>query len=342
MRILSFDLGDFNADSAWKLLDEDTGETDYGTVTTTTGALDELLRRFAPTVVLCEACTMAPLLHDVTQAAIAGCQFHAANTNADAWRWTNTKVKTDAKDCDRLIRLFRVGELQTVLVPEQRDRTFRRQIMHRGKLIERRTAAYNAIRAACKRHQVALGTGDAAWSQDGLRLLDQLVAPVMGREAALTMDDSQTWLLEIAHQLALVRLLIAFEIIDVVLVAALVAAVMLAFIGDPRRFANGKRLAAYAGLVPRVYQSGKSERMGHITKAGNVRLRALLINAAWMAVRYNPWAKALFERMTGGSRHRTRRKIAIVAVARRMLIRCWAMLRDGTVWKQEDRKTAAA
>lgn len=351
MRILSFDLGDFNAESAWTMLDDYTGETSAGTVVTAPSALDALLREIAPDVVLCEACTMAALLRDVVQAALDRCDFRAANTNADAWRWTNTKTKTDAKDSERLIRLFRVGELATVLVPEQRDRIFRRSIMHRGKLVERRTAAYNAIRAACKQHQVALAKGDAAWSKDGLAVLAELVKPIAGREGALTMDDAQTWLLEVAHLLEQVRLLSD----QIAQVEALIerelarrpearrlkttpgigpqrAAVILAFLGDPHRFPSGKHLASYVGLVPRVYQSGQTERMGHITKAGNVRLRALLINAAWMAVRYNPWARALFERLTGGSRQRSRRKIAIVAVARRLLIRCWAMLRDGTVW----------
>ncbi len=351
MRILSFDLGDFNAESAWRCLDDSNGETVAGTVVTATAPLDELVRRFSPDIVLCEACSMAPLLRDVVDAAVDGCDFRAANTNADAWRWTNTKTKTDAKDCERLLRLFRVGELETVLVPEQRDRTFRRTIMHRGKLVERRASAYNAIRAACKRHQVALATGEAAWSQEGLALLEAMVEPVVSSDDVPSMDDAQTWLLEVAHLVAQIRLLSAqIEQVEAIIARELVrrpeakivqsapgigpqlAAVMLAFIGDPRRFANGKRLASYAGLVPRVYQSGQTERMGHITKAGNVRLRKLLINAAWIAVRYNPWAKATFERLTGGSRNRSRRKIAIVAVARRLLIRCWAMMRDSATW----------
>lgn len=352
MRILSFDLGDFNAESAWRLLDEHTGEIASGTVLTVADQLEELVRRIAPTVVLCEACTMTAMLRDVVQDVDPDCAFHAANTNADAWRWTNTRTKTDAKDCERLIRLFRVGELATVFIPDRHDRTFRRMIMHRGKLVERRAAAYNGIRAACKRHQVLLPKGDAAWSQAGLTRLDELVEPVLGPGARIAFDDSQTWLLEISHLLAEIRLLNQqLAQVEALIAAELerrpesrilqsapgigpqLAAVMLAFIGDPRRFANAKRVASYAGLVPRVYQSGQTERMGHITKAGNVRLRKLLINAAWIAVRFNPWAKALFERLTGGSRHRSRRKIAIVAVARRLLIRCWAMMRDGAVWR---------
>jgi len=360
MRILSFDLGDFNALSAWRYVDDCHSDITTGTVMTDVGPLTDLLDKIRPEVVLCEACSMTALLQDVTRATLDTCTFLAANTNADAWRWTNTKTKTDAKDCERLIRLYRVGELSTVHIPEQRDRTFRRQIMHRGKLVERRVAAYNGIRAACKRHQVALDKGEAAWSAKGLAVLDALVAPVTDSTAVLTMDHAQTWLLEVAHLLAQVHLLNA-QIIQVETlierelarrpetrllktapgIGSQSAAVILAFVGDPRRFGNGKRLAAYAGLVPRIYQSGKTERMGSITKAGNIRLRKLLVNAAWMAVRFNPWAKALFERLTGGSRHRSRRKIAIVAVARRMLIRAWAMLRDHTPWNASAGITAA-
>ena len=360
MRILSFDLGDFNAPSAWRYEDDCHTTIKTGTVTTAAGPLADLLGTLRPQIVLCEACSMTPLLQDVTLATLEGCQFLAANTNADAWRWTNTKTKTDAKDCERLIRLYRVNELSTVYIPNQHGRAFRRQIMHRGKLVERRAAAYNGIRAACKRHQVPLAKGEAAWSEKGLAHLDALVAPVLNRTTALTLADASVWLIEVAHLLAQIRLLNAqLAQVEALIERELtsrpqarllksvpgigpqIAAVILAFVADPHRFKNGKCLASYAGLVPRVYQSGKTERMGSITKAGNVRLRKLLINAAWMAVRFNPWAKAVFERVTGGSRNRSRRKIAIVAVARRMLIRAWAMLRDNTTWNATIGVTAA-
>lgn len=360
MRILSFDLGDFNADSAWKLLDTDSGETASGVVTTAVAPLDALLRRLAPTVVLCEACMMTHVLRDVVDATLEACDFHAANTNADAWRWTNTKTKTDALDCDRLIRLFMVGELATVLVPEARDRAFRRAIMHRGKLVDRRVAAYNGIRSACKRHQVVLASGESAWTKKGLETLDRLVKPVLEEGLELSFDDARTWLLEVSHLLAQIRLFSTqIRQVEALLARELkrrpearlvrsapgvgpqVAAIMLAFIGDPRRFANGKKLASYAGLAPRIYQSGKTERMGHITKAGNARLRRILVDAAWIAVRCDPWAQATFQRLTGGSRNKTRRKIAIVALARRLLIRCWAMMRDDTFWKKSSTNCAA-
>jgi transposase len=59
-------------------------------------------------------------------------------------------------------------------------------------------------------------------------------------------------------------------------------------------------------------------------------LRKALVEAAWLMLRYNPWAAKLVARISRGQR--TRRKQALVAVARKLLVRCWAMLRDGRPW----------
>ena len=62
-------------------------------------------------------------------------------------------------------------------------------------------------------------------------------------------------------------------------------------------------------------------------------LRALLVQASWIGVSHNvPWMRALFERVKRGSDKR--KKKAIVAVARHLLVRLWAMLRDGTAWRE--------
>ena len=89
-------------------------------------------------------------------------------------------------------------------------------------------------------------------------------------------------------------------------------------------------MAAYAGLVPRVFQSGSVDRKGRITGAGNRYLRSILIEVSWLGLKTNPWMKEVFDRVCRGSK--ARRKIAIVAVARRVLIWCWAMMRDDRDW----------
>ena len=60
-------------------------------------------------------------------------------------------------------------------------------------------------------------------------------------------------------------------------------------------------------------------------------LRKLLVECAWCMLRYNPWARTVYQRLTGGGV--SRKKPAIVALARKILVRCWAMLRDGVPWR---------
>jgi transposase len=117
------------------------------------------------------------------------------------------------------------------------------------------------------------------------------------------------------------------------------AEIVVAVLGDPRRFHNGKQVASYAGLTPRQYQSGDNDRQGRISRQGNPLLRAMLVEVSWVSLQYNDWARGVYERARRGSP--VRKKIAIVAVARRLLVRCWAMLRDGTTWKPPAAITAA-
>ena len=60
-------------------------------------------------------------------------------------------------------------------------------------------------------------------------------------------------------------------------------------------------------------------------------MRALLVEVAWLMRRYNARLRTIFDQVCRGSK--TRRKIAVVATARRLLVICWAMLRDGTRWR---------
>jgi transposase len=99
-----------------------------------------------------------------------------------------------------------------------------------------------------------------------------------------------------------------------------------------RAFRNRRELGALAGLTPVPYQSGNSERSHGISKAGNRRLRAMMIEVAWMWLRWQPgsrlseWYMARFG--TGSSRQR---RIGIVALARKLLVAVWRFLESGEV-----------
>jgi transposase len=102
---------------------------------------------------------------------------------------------------------------------------------------------------------------------------------------------------------------------------------------DPRRFRNARQVSAYAGLVPKQYQSGQMNRLGRITGQGPGLLRRVLVQVAWgLQRRTETRGHAVFERLCHGQR--TRRKQAVVALARKILCWCWAMLRDGSTWDE--------
>ena len=101
-------------------------------------------------------------------------------------------------------------------------------------------------------------------------------------------------------------------------------------LGDAERFATAKQVGALrrsgAAAVPSGVTVGKDHR------AGRQHCRSYW-SSAWGHLRYNPWACDLYRRLTGGGN--ARKKPAVVALARKLLVRCWAMLRDGVPWRAD-------
>jgi transposase len=96
-------------------------------------------------------------------------------------------------------------------------------------------------------------------------------------------------------------------------------------IGTPERFHCGKQVASYVGLVPTEESSGDRRRLGHISKQGNVLLRFLLVEAAQVTVRSQPeWRSTFFHLAM-----RRGRKIAKVAMARKLAVHLYWMWRQG-------------
>ncbi len=99
-----------------------------------------------------------------------------------------------------------------------------------------------------------------------------------------------------------------------------------------RAIANRRQLASLAGLVPAPFNSGTMVREQGVSKAGNRRVRALMIQLAWLWLRYQPDSKhsRWFQARFGGGSKRQRR-IGIVALARRLLVELWRLLETGVV-----------
>lgn len=106
------------------------------------------------------------------------------------------------------------------------------------------------------------------------------------------------------------------------------AALLVAYIGDIRRFSSPEKLVAYVGLDCRVHQSGTSiNGRGYISKRGNHRLRRALFNAAFIARQHNPALKAYFDKKTAEGKHYLS---ALIAVERKLIHLIFAVWSRGT------------
>jgi transposase len=195
---------------------------------------------------------------------------------------------------------------------------------------------------------LAMPRGAHAWSETGLAQLEALARPLpkCGPEEFWRGLLHQT-LIEYRHVCILLiemeKTLDGLNRSDaqVILLQTIpgvgprTAEAVAAHLDNAKRFTTSGQVSAYAGLVPKQYQSGELDRRGRITRRGPALLRKLLVECAWCLLRYNAWARTVWLRLTHGGK--VRRKQAIVALGRKLLVRCWAMLRDGLPWRDDPR-----
>jgi transposase len=113
-------------------------------------------------------------------------------------------------------------------------------------------------------------------------------------------------------------------------VGSLTALAFVLIIGRADRFQCGKQIASYLGLVPLEKSSGNQRRLGHITKQGNALLRFLLVEAAQVTVRSLPEWRSKYFHLT----MRRGRKIAKVAMARKLAVQMYWMMRKAWDYEQ--------
>jgi transposase len=344
MRILSLDLSKFKTVACD--YEAETGRHQFATVLTTPKGLHDLIVDREPDRVVIEVCSIAGWVCDLVRS--LGIEMQVASTNDERWQWRKVKTKNDRRDGLKLAQLSARNELDLVHVPQSEMRQWRALIAYRQHLVQRRTKIKNHIRELLLREGQLLPRHRSAWTQDGLAALEAMVKPL--RE--VSMDE--LWRGELEVELAQFKAVQA-QMTEVVAkldalgaahhnvrllqtasgVGPRLAEAVVTMFDDPRRFRRGASVSAYIGMVPKQWDSGETERLGKITRHGNRLVRSLLVEVAWCALRHNPWARETYQRISGGKK--SRKKIAIVAVGRKLLVRCWAMLRDQTPWHWEGR-----
>ena len=237
------------------------------------------------------------------------------------------KQKTDRQDAQLILRLMMKDDFPQIWVPSWENRDLRQLLWHRHRMVQARTRIMNQLQA------VALNEGlrskKRLWREAGR---EQLEAIRLAPWASQRRRDLLELLDRLNPTIAKLTQAIEEEVEKCPAarrlqthpgVGPLTALAFVLIIGKADRFQCGKQIASYLGLVPLEKSSGNQRRLGHITKQGNSLLRFLLVEAAQVTARSLPEWRSKYVHLT----MRRGRKIAKVAMARRLAVRLYWMMR---------------
>jgi transposase len=251
------------------------------------------------------------------------------------------QIKNDKNDAHNIFQALRAhllagNDLPAVWVPDPELRDDRLVVRRRLDLANKLTAAKTQVQCLLKQNSVRKPREiNSTWTQAHRGWLQAItVSKSVGFGARTALAS---YLREIGHLEEEIKVIDkhiqalaetqrwaepARALDEIPGVGMLTAMVVLTEIGDFARFANRRRIAAYIGVVPSCHESGNAaDRKGHITHRGPARVRGVLCQAVWSAVRTDPATKARYEAIV--KRNPKKKKIATVALMRLVIIRMW-------------------
>ena len=243
------------------------------------------------------------------------------------------KQKTDRQDAQLILKLMLKDDFPRIWVPSWENRDLRQLLWHRHRMVQARSRIMNQLQA------VALNEGlrckKRLWRSKRPQLESFPLAPWANRrrhDLLELLDRLNPTIAELSQAVEreVEKCPEAQRLATHPGVGSLTAMGFVLIIGKAERFQCGKQVASYLGLVPLEDSSGNQRRLGHITKQGSSMLRFLLVEAAQVTVRSLPqWRSQYFHLMM-----RRGRKIAKIAMARRLAICLYWMLRQGWDYQQ--------
>jgi len=244
------------------------------------------------------------------------------------------KKKTDREDARHILKLMLKDDFPKIWVPSWDNRDLRQLLWHRHRMVQMRTRIMNQLQA------VALNEGlrckKRLWREKGRQQLESMRLATWATrrrhdllELLDRLNPTITELTQLIEQEA-EKYPAAQRLMTHPGVGALTALAFMLIIGETERFGCSKQIAAYLGLVPEEDSSGESRRLGHISKQGSGLMRFFLVEAAQVTVRSDPeWRNKFFHLAM-----RRGRKIAKVAMARRLAVRLYWMWRKQWDYEQ--------
>lgn len=251
------------------------------------------------------------------------------------------KQKTDKRDARHLLTLLVEDRFPAVWQPPVENEATRQLLLHRCRLVRLRTKVTNQLDALAK-NEGLLGQG--GWSQKRRAQIEAL--PLRGwyaerrRDLLGLVDELERRIgpLHEAVKKAAAENPAACLLMTHPGVGPVVGLAYVLTIGDWHRFSRGKQVGSYLGLIPEEDSSSNRRRLGGISKQGNGLLRWLLVEAAATAQRYDPSWHRQYVRLSIEKHH----GVAKVAIAHKLAVRLYWMLRSGQDYQQVRERSSHA
>jgi transposase len=255
------------------------------------------------------------------------------------------KHKNDDRDAEDLVEKLRAhvlagNRLPTVWIPNPQTRDDRELIRLRIDLTEKGTQIKAQVQMLLKRNGMEKPSGlGAGWTVKYRRWLKELSGNgALGMGARRTLESLLGQLQfneeEIGRIEEPVRQLaaqarykpIVEELTQEKGVAVLTAITYATEVGQASRFRRGRQMGKFSGLTPTSHESGQqNDHKGHISRQGPPRLRKMLCQASWVQIMHDKDARAFYQKLV--RRNPRKKKVAIVAVMRRLAVRLWHRMR---------------
>lgn len=238
------------------------------------------------------------------------------------------KQKHDRREAEHLLNLLIRGDFPKIWLPSAEERDVRVLLEHRHQLVQLRTRAKNGLQAMALNYGVRRRS--RLWNARGQVELQRIpLREGMARrrkDLLALIEQLDRWVKELDQRIAqeVEQRQDAKRLMTHPGVGPLTALATVLVLGPVERFPDAQRLTSYVGLIPQEDSSGGRQRFGHLTKQGNRLLRFLLVEAAGIASRYDPRLRRAYRRLA----FRKGIAVAKVAMARKLAIRLYIMLRD--------------
>ena len=266
---------------------------------------------------------------------IKGVHLHVVHPNEIKWI-NQSSGKTDKIDARKLAELARGDMLpRQVHIVEGKARELRELISARSTIQSKRIALINSIRGCLKQEGYKVPEGffkNERWAE---QLKKMRVGEVQKLILEKFMDTIESM---VRAEMELTSKLLSIKDKDIELletipaIGGLTSRVLVSAIDDAKRFDNKKCVSKYGGLTPRIYQSGGVTHLGRINRDGRMEMRKVLLQCSHTITRMKSYEarplKEFFERI----KKRRGKKIAVVALARKLLTVAYGVLRTKKVY----------